>query len=265
MENLIQNLNSRKFDFTVMPPPEVKVLTVKENLILSRQNFALISGQPKVGKSTFTSAIIASGFAGIPIFDIQLHRHPDKRKVVLFDTEQSRVDLYKSIHQTVRLAGISTFPDLLDVYSFRKDDATLILHFIELYIKENPETGTIIIDGLLDLVFNFNDERECKQVIDFMKRITAENDIAILGILHTGKSTGTSVGHLGSFADRYCQSNLEVIRDTEKNTIDLKPKLLRSAGYFEPVSLMRDERGMPFQVSYWEVQVPEKPKKKRAD
>ena len=264
MDNILNSLNDRKFDFTVMPPPEVRVLTIRDNLILSRQNFALISGQPKVGKSTFTSSIIASAFSGYPIFDIQLHRHPDKKRIVLFDTEQSRIDLYKSIHQTVKLANISTFPDTLDVFSFRKDDAGQIMHFIQYYLENNPDCGTVIIDGLLDLVYNFNDERECKTVIDFLKRITAVNDIAIIGILHTGKSTGTSVGHLGSFADRYCQSNLEVIKDNEKNTIDLKPKLLRSCGNFEPISLMRDERGMPFQVAYWEVQVPVKGKKEKS-
>lgn len=265
MELNTNTLISRKFDFTVMPDPEVKVLTIRDHLILSRQNFALITGQPKVGKSTFTSAILASAFAGYPIFDIQLHRHQDKRRIALFDTEQSKVDLYKSIHNVVKMSGYSSYPETLDVFSLRKDDAGVILKLIELYIQETKDCGVVIIDGLLDLVYNFNDERECKVLIDFLKRVTAEYDISIIGILHTGKNTGTSVGHLGSFADRYCQSNLEVIKDNEKHTVDLRGKLLRSSGEFEPISIMRDSNGLPFQVAYWEVATIEKPKKKRAD
>jgi hypothetical protein len=76
--------------------------------------------------------------------------------------------------------------------------------------------------------------------------------------LHTGKTTGTSVGHLGSFADRYCQSNLEIVKNTDINTINLKPKLLRSCGDFEPISLMRTSNGEIFQMAYEEPKVAKK-------
>ena len=238
-------LKTRQFDYTVTPPEEKRILTIRDHLILSRSNFALITGSPKVGKSTFTTCLLASAIANREIFNMRIHCHPDKQNICLFDTEQAQQDLYKSINRIMYLAQCKP-ANKFDVYSLRRDDATIIKTLLEIYIQENPETGLIIIDGLLDLVFNFNDEKECKILIDYLKRVTAENDIAIIGILHTGKTTGSSVGHIGSFADRYCQSNLEIYK--ENDTINLKGKLLRSAPDFERISLMRDANGNLFQT-----------------
>lgn len=252
MEINLESLDLRRFNFTIKPPEEVKVMTINDNLILSRSNFALITGAPKVGKSTFTTIMIASFISNKKIFDIHLMPNKEKPKIALFDTEQATYDLYKSINRMIVLAQ-NYQPKNLDVFTLRKDDATTITKLLELYITTNLETGLIIIDGLLDLVYNFNDEKECKILIDFLKRVTAEYQIAIIGILHTGKTTGSTVGHIGSFADRYCQSNLEVFK--EQNTINLKGKLLRSCGDFMPISVMRDEFGNLFQIGYEEPEI----------
>jgi len=250
--NLDENpLISRRFDFTVLPPPEVKLLTIRDNLILSRSNFCLLTGLPKVGKSTFTSAILASAFNPFEVFDIKLHRHKDKPKVAWFDTEQAHYDLYKTVQRFMQLGNLKNFPDELDLFTMRKDEASGIVKMIEYYLQTNTDTGTIIIDGLLDLVYNFNDERECKILIDYLKRITAEYNIGIIAVLHTGKTTGATVGHIGSFADRYCQANLEISKCTvAQNTINLKPKLLRSAAEFEPISIRRTDDNVIYQVMY---------------
>lgn len=256
-------LNLRRFDYSIIPPPEIKLLTIADNLILSRSNFALLTGAPKVGKSTFTSIILASAIARHAIFDIQLHRHSDKPRIALFDTEQANYDLYKSVARTMQLAGFTDrVPDTLDVFTLRKDNAETITKLIEFYLQNTPECGCIFIDGLLDMVLNFNDEKECKTMIDFMKRITADYNIGIVGVLHTGKTTGQSVGHIGSFADRYCQSNLEINKDASNNSINLKGKLLRSSPDFAPISLMRDFDGKLFQIDYVEHTETEKKKKK---
>jgi len=258
-----ETLELRRFDYTVKPPPEVKLLTIGENLILSRSNFALLTGMPKVGKSTITSIILASAIARHNIFDIELHRHDDKKRIALFDTEQAQYDLYKSATRIMELAGYrDQYPDTLDIFTLRKDDGPTIIKLIEFYLQSTSECGTIFIDGLLDLVYNFNDEKECKMLIDWLKRITADYNVGIICVLHTGKTTGTTVGHIGSFADRYCQSNLEITKNVARQSIDVKPKLLRSAGDFTPISIMRDAVGNLHQVDFYEdVEIPKRSKK----
>jgi RecA-family ATPase len=259
----LDSLETRRFNYTLIPPPEVKLLTIGDNLILSRSNFALLTGAPKVGKSTFTSVILASAIARHAIFDIQLHCYEDKPRVALFDTEQANTDLYKSVKRVMELSGFrDSLPESLDVYALRQDSCDVIVKIIEFYIQNTPNCGIIIIDGLLDLVVNFNDEKECKKLIDFLKKVTADYGIGIIGILHTGKTTGQSVGHIGSFADRYCQSNLEISKDATNSSINLKGKLLRSSGDFAPISLLRDFDGILFQIDYVDYLQNNKKKKK---
>jgi len=247
-----QSLELRRFDYNLTPDPEIKLLTIRDHLILSASNFTLLTGAPKVGKSSFITAILASYIARKPIFDIQLHHTGPNKRVALFDTEQANYDLHKAIFRCMELSQAIHFPDNLDIFALRKDDPATVLKILEYYINSTPECEIIILDGLLDLVFNFNEERECKMLIDFLKRITATYNIGILAVLHTGKTTGTTVGHIGSFADRYCQSNLEIFKDRADTTLNLKPKLLRSAANFTPISLMRDTYGKLFQVEYYE-------------
>lgn len=242
-------LKSRLFDYTKTPPKDHKLITIHDNTILSRGNFMLISGLPKVSKSLFISLFISSALADINLYGIKAKRYPDKDRIALFDTEQGNSDLYNSINRSFNIieneTGIEkkklyySLKSKLDVFSMREDDPNVILEMLECYLQNNSTCGIIFIDGLLDLVFNFNDERECKILINFFKRVTKQYDVGIVCVLHTAKTTGSTIGHIGSFADRYCQSNLEVIK-TEDNTIVMQGKLLRSSGDFQPICLQRN-------------------------
>ena len=259
-------LKSRLFDYTKIPPKEEKILTVDDNTILSRGNFMLLTGAPKVGKSLYSSIIMASALSDLTLFRIKAKRFQDKPRIALFDTEQGETDLYYTIDRTFDLIGKQTnltkkdlyykLKSQLDVLSMREDDPAPILQMLETYIENNTTTGLFIIDGLLDLVYNYNDEKESKLLINFLKRITKKYKIAIICVLHTGKTTGTSIGHIGSFADRYCQSNIEITKN-DIGTITLKPKLLRSAKDFEPICLTREKENI-YEVDY----ITEVPKKR---
>jgi len=250
-------LKSRIFDFTKIPKPQNKIFTIDDNLILSRGNYMLLSGLPKVGKSAVSSVIIASALMNNEFFNIKINRPDDKNIIALFDTEQGENDLFNSINRSFQLIESETgatkrqvyykLQNKINVFQMREDDPEPILKMIECYLQNNKSTGLIIIDGLLDLVYNYNDEREAKLLINFLKRITKQYDIGIICIVHTGKTTGTTIGHVGAFADRYCQSNLEIIK--ENDTIILKPKLLRSCKDFQPIALMRSENSI-YKVDY---------------
>jgi len=253
-------LKSRLFDYTTPPPPQNKILTIDDNLILSRGNFMLLSGLPKVGKSLISSIIVAAGLSDNEMFRIKVKRNSDKDVIAIFDTEQGNNDLYNSINRSfdlilkeIPITKKQLFYKLkskLNVFTMRQDDPTPILEMLESYLQNHKSTGLIIIDGLLDLVYNYNDEKESKILINYLKRVTQLYDIGIICILHTGKTTGTTIGTVGAFADRYCQSNLEVLKG-ENNTIVLQSKLLRSSADFEPIALERTDNNV-YLVDYIE-------------
>jgi hypothetical protein len=110
---------------------------------------------------------------------------------------------------------------------------------IDSYIVNNPECSVLIIDGLLDICLNYNDEVECRKVVTWIKTICTINNIVLIGILHTGKNEGKTLGHLGSNTDRWAQSTLSVKKD-EEGIFILEPKFLRSSGGFTPIHIQYD-------------------------
>ena len=79
---------------------------------------------------------------------------------------------------------------------------------------------------------------ESKKMIQFLKRITSEYNLVIVSLLHLGKSNpNNSLGNLGSYASRGCQSEIKVSYDKETNLTTLEPVLMRSDLYFEPIQI----------------------------
>lgn len=255
MELTFNDLQGCRFDPTQTPSEQVKILTIQGKLILTRQNWSLIVGVPKAGKSTYSNIIMASACCQSELHGIQAHRYEDKPQFAHFDTEQAAYDMHFSSKSVLKLTNDKSLPKAYHIFKMRERGPEEIMQLIEIYLDNNPKCGFILIDGLLDLVYNFNDEKECKQVINWLKRITSHYDIGILCVLHTGKTSGQTVGHLGSFADRYCQSSLEVTK-IDGGVLQMKPKLLRSSGDFIPMSIIRDEyTGEIKPIDYTELEV----------
>ena len=70
---------------------------------------------------------------------------------------------------------------------------------------------------MLDLIHNFNDEVESKMLIEWLKFLTNEYNVLIIGVVHLGKRDNHTLGHFGSMVDRYAQSVVEVVKDKEND------------------------------------------------
>lgn len=221
----------------------------------SRGNFVVLSGLPKAGKSTFLNAIIASAYTHFDIYGIKLK---DAGNIGYFDTESSQNDFYNNLHRIRSFAGFIELPRSFQAFATRVDpflmQRSLISTYIELY-----KPAVLIIDGLLDLIQNYNDETESRALMDWLKMITAEHSMLIIGCIHLGKKDNHTLGHFGSMVDRYAQSVLEIVKDRENNIFMLKPKWLRSAPDFMPVCIQKAGTGY-IQVN---MPAPASPTKKR--
>jgi len=76
-----------------------------------------------------------------------------------------------------------------------------------------------------------------RELVDWLKWITAEYNILLIGVIHLGKKDNHTLGHFGSMIDRYAQSVLEVDKNKEYSVYTLKPKYLRSSADFTPQSI----------------------------
>lgn len=236
--DLLKRLNERRFDPTYTPPPDHAALKIRSKIVGSLGSFVVMSGLPKAGKTTYISALIASAInPNFPYFQIDVSLPADRRQVSYFDTEASPYDHYRTMKRVQRQAGLNSHPERLDSFMLRQDDHITIKKYIDLYLENTPECSLLIIDGLLDLVLNYNDEAECKQLIQFLKRITAVYNVLVICVLHLGKKDKETLGHLGSSTDRYAQSTLTVEKDRENKTFNMIARFMRSDEEFDPVAI----------------------------
>jgi len=228
-------LNSFHYQANYTPPPENIYLRICGENIGSEGNFVIVSGLPKAGKSSYITAIIASAVNTNPIFGIKLYPNIARSLIGYFDTESAQHDFYKNISRIKYSARSETIPNI-NGFNTRQCNAATNRLLIEHYIQNYP-ASIVVIDGLLDIISNFNDEKESRLVVDWLKKITAENKILIIGVIHTGKKDGFTLGHYGSMLDRYAQSVLEVTKEIDYNLYRLSAKYLRSSAGFQDIAI----------------------------
>lgn len=234
-----ERLNSRKYVPGKIIPPEQVIFTIQGKVIGTVENYIVFSGQAKAGKSTFLTSAIASAF--VPsfqdIFGMKINTIPGRNKVAFFDTESSTYDFYRVIDRIKQFALKDSLPANFDAYTLREDSPKAIRKMILSYLESTPECSVLIIDGFLDLCMNYNDEIETRLLTNWFKKITKQFQVLLIGVLHTSKGAGNTLGHLGSNTDRWAQSTLLVEKDETTRQFILKPKFLRSADTFEPIAL----------------------------
>ena len=158
-----------------------------------------IKGRAKMGKSQFAYYLAGAMLAGeqrgnvTPIIK--------QGKVLVFDTEQSRASLYKCCRRALRLAGRAPSANHADFMPF-----TMRSHapeerrqrITQAISAEQPDV--VVIDGIRDLLHNFNDLNESSEVIQWLLTLTAEHGCTILCVLHQNKARDDDNmrGHLGT-------------------------------------------------------------------
>lgn len=244
-------LQTRKYDRNKSVKQSQVTFTIQEKIIAQLGSYCVFTGQAKSGKSTFIAATIASAY--IPAFQdnfgIKLKLPKDRQRIGYFDTESSEYDFYRQIDR-IKQFGIKTkLPEEIDAYNTREDSPKIIKNLILEYLKNTPECSILVVDGFLDLVFNYNDEVESRMLVNWFKKITKLYQITLIGVLHTGKGNGETLGHLGSNTDRWANSTLFIEKDKEAKQFILKSKFLRSSDDFEPIAIQNFD-GVYHQVNY---------------
>lgn len=262
-KNYADILKARKYDPGKTVPPEQIIFTIQDKVIGCIENYIVLSGNPKTGKSTFTTGLIASAFVPTfsDVFTMKLKPLSDRPKVAFFDTESSTYDFYRVIDRIKKFAYKENLPENLDAFNMREDQPAAIRKMIKTYLDANRDCSIVIVDGFLDLCLNYNDEVETRLLTNWFKKITKEYQILLIGVLHLSKGAGQTIGHLGSNTDRWAQSTLLVEKDEQTRQLIMKPKFLRSADNFAPIALQSINGN--FQQVHYEHEAPPPPHKNK--
>jgi len=246
-------LSQRLFNPSKVVTQPDPLITIQGKTILTQGNYFTISGKPKAGKSAFISGLIAAAITGQNQLGWQVKLPQGRDRIVHMDTEQGEWEYHQAVMMIKKLANMSQVPGSFTSYRLRGIKAELIRQAIT-HIAEMPGTGLIIIDGLLDVIIDFNDIHECRMITDILRDVTERTLIGIICIIHQGKANNFTIGHLGSFADRYSQSVLEVVKDDKNQISSLQAVYLRSAGKFDPVDIYYNVNENTWQLSPYTAQ-----------
>lgn len=244
---LHQLLQSNLYDHSAPPPNEQVVFRIQFKTIGSLGDFVLFSGRPKAGKSKFIAGCIASAISREEIFDMRIKLPDHKRGIAHFDTEQSKYSHYKMMRLIMQLYDKELWPDTFKSFRCRSIAPANILSMIEYYLKTNPLCGIVYLDGLLDVVESMNDERHSTHLKNWMKRITEDYNILLVGVIHRGFSADKSIGQVGSAGERAAQTVLLIEKDKETKQYILKAEYMRDDDEFTPVAIYYNK-----QLEIWE-------------
>jgi len=210
--------------------------------IMTNGNFSLFKGQAK-SRKTFGLSMIASSLA----YDFSLYETfvPNmKGKVTLFiDTEQSDYHVFRFVNSVVNIANADGQSPLFIAVALRKFETDMRLKIVEFLIYNAKNLGYVIIDGVRDLIKDFNSLDESTKIGDKLLKWTKEKDIHISVVLHENPSKDGSNnkarGHLGT----ELTNKAETIIRFEKNRENKKQTII----------MADDTRGEEFEPIYFEI------------
>ena len=190
----------------------------------------IISGKPGHGKTGLMSQLMATvlcGQHGKTIRREVPHRVGDHEEVVpirvlYIDTEQGKDDTIAIKNRVCTMANIDyTKPtDAFTILRLRdteeaKDRWRKILKAI--YAVKPTD---IFLDGLLDIVKDYNDQVECQPIIRKCMMTATEYDASMWAVLHENPMVDKLVGVLGSITQRKVAEIFTVVKIKQ---CDLKP------------------------------------------
>lgn len=165
---------------------------------ISLGDIQAIKAKAKMGKtylvSVFAAAILSGACVGV---------ESDLRdaKVMFFDTEQNPRNTARVARRVHAMCGwnIKMNNGRFRAYSLRDMDTTERLGYIKGEI-ERCRPNVIFIDGIRDLLIDFNDQLESTNLIQEMMTLSKDYNMAIVNVLHTnkGKDDNNMRGHLGT-------------------------------------------------------------------
>ena len=180
---------------------------------LPKGDIIAIKAKSKQGK-TFVASIFAAVVLGATFGSLRSREKGGK--VVLIDTEQNRANTAKVAMRIHSLTGlpIDKNSDQLSVYALRQMDMEKRYPFIVERVKEEHPT-LLVVDGIADLIRDFNAITESQEIISNFMQLSAENDMAVAFILHTNKGADDNnmKGHLGTMAVQKCSDVFSVTKN----------------------------------------------------
>lgn len=228
-------LKSCEIDFNNPPAKAEEVISAGDVPLGTQGNILCITGGEGTGKSNYVAALIAGSIIkdsrNIDTLGINVRDNSDGKAVLLYDTEQSEVQLFKNVSNLLKRAKLNEKPEELRAFSLtgmsRKERLQAIVQSMDKYHYEYEGIRLVVIDGIADLVLSANDEAESIRIVDELYRLAGIYRTCIVSVLHYVPNGLKLRGHLGSELQRKAAAIVSIELDSEPSVSVVKALKVR--------------------------------------
>jgi len=182
----------------------------------------LLAGEQAARKTSLLTAIIAAGICGEERAGFTLDIEPDAEYVIC-DTEQSELDSFHTARRIVIQALLKEFPDNVFFYSMLDMTVEERNEALEQIVIRHPKMRVCALDGIVDFVNDYNDQRECKKKCDRIMRLM--KNALLFNLIHINRGAGQANGTWGSTWEKKCALHLKAVLNENKTTDVTFPKV----------------------------------------
>ena len=194
-----------------------------------------ITGQAGNGKTMtlaqFMAAILCGEYGSLRYELGDMIPNP---RVLYIDTEMEEANTIAVKNRVMTLCGkpineknndfvvvmLREVPETVDVNGVRTPSSVNRWRMTLKAIWEYKPTA-VFIDGLLDVVADFNDNKECQEIIYKCMQVASHYNISVWCIVHQNPGGEKLVGHLGSFLERKVTDVFQTKKDKNDKTGDV--------------------------------------------
>ena len=186
----------------------------------------VITGKSGNGKTSFMSmlmaAILRGSYGGLKYELSEEIPHP----VILYiDTEQGKDDSIAIKNRICTLAGIDYTKSNNQFWFLRQRDVETAEQRWKQILKAFWQTqpNIVFIDGMLDIVKDYNNQEECQPLIRKFMKIATRYNASIWCVLHENPTFEKMVGTLGSVLERKVTEAFAIRKHKNEKDRDKKP------------------------------------------
>ena len=244
---LEQILNQGEVKATEKPPLPPQILWVGDCTLATFGNFSASTGKAKSKKTFNLSAMVAASIINGTVLNYRASLPEGKRKIIYFDTEQSRYHCHNVVERIYRLAGLSLKKDdkRIKMYGLREFTPALRIALIDYSLRKSEGVGLVIIDGLRDLMYDINNAKESTDVMTMLMAWTSKYELHIHCVLHLNKNDNNTRGHIGTELENKAETVLVISKDkTDSNISEVRPMHMRDKE-FTSFAFEIDDNSLP--------------------
>ena len=184
----------------------------------------IISGKPGNGKTGLMAQLIAAtlgGQFGKTVARKVGHKvngsddfHELPTRILYVDTEQGEDDTIGFKNRVISMSGVSKEDAKEHLKILRLRDTELAKDRWRKILKAIWQTQPtdIFLDGMLDIVEDYNDQKECQPIIRKCMMMATHYDTSLWAVLHENPMVDKLVGTLGSITQRKVSEIFTVIK-----------------------------------------------------